>query len=262
MIGYLIVHSSFCHRSHSIRQVPIIQYLVLAQTTFIRSVMLLSYLVFIIECTQSDRSQKLSFVFGIDCIYTITRIVVLYGFHHSRHLIRLVMIVQYRFRHKPHLYNQSSHCPLQFLSQTTPVWSVMTVHYRFHCRSHMYNHSPHCPLWFSSHTTPDQIGLDNSVSISPQTKLIRSITSLSYLVFITKHTQFDQSRQLSFTFSIDRICTISHIFLLYGFHHNQHPIRLVTTVQYCFSAQITLVQSVTLLSYLVFVTDDTQSDRS
>ena len=104
------------------------------------------------------------------------------------------------------------------------VQSITTVHQYFHRRPHMYDRSPRCLLQFSSQTTPDQIGLDSSV-------LIRCRPNL-----------YDQSHHCLVWFSLQNICNlivhdisrISHIVVLYNFHHNQHLIRLVTIVQYRF----------------------------
>ena len=62
-----------------------------------------SYIIFVKKYTQLYRSQQLNFIFGIDHINTISHDVVLYGFHHSWHLVRLVTIVQYRFSDVEHL---------------------------------------------------------------------------------------------------------------------------------------------------------------
>ena len=57
-------------------------------------------------------------------------------------------------------------------------------------------------------------------------------TSLSYLVFITYHTRSNRFRPSIFDFVIDQTCKISHIVVLFGFHQNRHPIRLIMIVDY------------------------------
>ena len=88
-------------------------------TAPIWSITLLSCLVFVTNCTRFDRSMQLSFFlyvlyfyfFSVDHIYTISHIVVLSSFHHSRHLILSVLIVQFCFWCRPLLYDQSRCCP-------------------------------------------------------------------------------------------------------------------------------------------------------
>lgn len=70
----------------------------------VRSVTLLSCLIFVIDYT-----------------YTISRIVVLFGFRDRSHSVRLIMIVQFRFRRRPHLYVQS-HC-YPIIDHTLLDWS-------------------------------------------------------------------------------------------------------------------------------------------
>ena len=77
----------------------------------------LSCLVFVTTCNRSDRSRQFGIVFKVECTYTINRVVVLSGFHHRLHPIRSVMIVQYHFQSRTHLYNLSSHCHVWFSSQ-------------------------------------------------------------------------------------------------------------------------------------------------
>ena len=153
-------------------------------------------LVFIIDCTRSDRSLQFNIVFGIDRTCTICHIIVLSGFFHRVHHVQLVTTVHYHFRHRPHLYDRSRHCP----------------------------------IWFSSHIAPDQINIDSLVLILVYTKFIWSFMLLSQLVFIIDHTRSNWSWHFSFVFSVDHICKIIHIVSLSGFCHTQHLIWSVMIV--------------------------------
>ena len=129
------------------------------QTRTIRSITLLFCLVFVIDYTQSDRSQQLIMIFGINCTYMINHVIVMFSFHERTHLIKQVLIVKFWFWSRPDLYN------------------------RLH----------HCLVLFSSQTTPDPISHDILVSFLVQTTPIKSIMLLSNLVFVTYHTWFDRS---------------------------------------------------------------------
>ena len=121
-IGHIIILSGFYHKLHPIQLVMTTQFCfyhrshlcnqsccsfvwfsslttpvwigpnssisILALTIPIRSVMLLPCLVFIIDCTRSDRSQQLSFVFSIDHTCIICHSIVLSGFHHRSYYVR------------------------------------------------------------------------------------------------------------------------------------------------------------------------------
>ena len=89
------------------------------QTALVRSVRLLSYLVFITDRTRSNRLQQFNFAFSINHNNTIGHIVVLFSFRHKLHPIIQVLTVQFRFWCRPHLYNQSCRFAFWFLSQTT-----------------------------------------------------------------------------------------------------------------------------------------------
>ena len=134
----------------------------------------------------------------------------------------------------------------------------MIVQYCFRCRTHLEDRSSHCLVYFSKQTTPNQIGPNSLVLISAYTRPIRLITLLSYPIFIIDHTGFDRSQQLSFVFSVDHIYTISHLVVLSGFRHSQHPIRSVTSVLYHFRCR----WSVKSLSCLVFTTNWTRFNQS
>ena len=114
--------------------------------------------------------------------------------------------------------------------------------------------------------------------------------------FVTDQTQSDRSRQLDFIFDVNWIYTISHVVVLSDFCHSWNSIRSVNVTQFhfwhklhlynqlrhCpiwFSSQLALdpighnnlvsflvyttpVQAITLLSNLILIIDDTQSDWS
>lgn len=164
------------------------------QTTSLRSITQLSYLVFGIVDTRSDRSQQFSIVFGvyrtcmigddsslsffgIDHTCTIGHIVILSSSHHRPYPIRQVPIIQFCFRRRSDLCDPSHQCIVQFLLKTVP--------------------------YLISH--------NSSVSFFTQTCSIRSITQLAYLFFVTIDTRFDRSRQFSMVFYIDHTYIIGHV---------------------------------------------------
>lgn len=111
--------------------------------------------------------------------------------------------------------------------------------------------------------------------------------SLSYLVFVIEHILPDRSRWFSFNFSVHCTSTIIHFVVLFGHRHKLYPVRLVMVIQFLFrsrvesydrshrslvsslleiahysiglnnsalySTEITLIHSITLLSYLLFM---------
>ena len=133
----------------------------------------------------------------------IDYVIVLFGFYHGSHPIRLTMITQYHFWGKPYLYDQSSRCPIQFSLQTLP-----------------------------NHIRPY-----NLVLVLKYTKPIWLVTSLSYLIFITCYIQSDRSRQLSFIFSVNRTCTVNHVVALSCFGNIPHSVRQVPTIQFWFQVR-------------------------
>ena len=54
--------------------------------------------------------------------------------------------------------------------------------------------------------------------VCEKTRPIQSVTSLSNVILVIDHTQFDWS-QLSFIFNLDRIYMIDHVIVLFNFHH-------------------------------------------
>ena len=101
-------------------------------TMLVCSITLLSCLVFVTGFIWSDRARQLNFIFNVDHTYTISYVIVVFGFPHRPHPIQLVMTTQFHFQRIPHLYDQS------------------------HC----------CLVWFSSQIVASQIGLDSSFSMS------------------------------------------------------------------------------------------------
>ena len=93
--------------------------------------MSLSYFVFIIGHTLSNRSWQFSIVFFRHHTCTISHIVVLFDFCDRPHLVQLIIVLSC-LRHRPHI-----------------IWSVLTIQYCIMQRSLYYDWSWHCPIWFS-----------------------------------------------------------------------------------------------------------------
>ena len=89
---------------------------VLGVFTLIWSIMSFSYLVFVIDRTQSHKSQQRNFFFNVDRIWMIGRVIVLYDFRHKSHPIWSITTTQFHFRHRPHPYNPSHRCFIWFSS--------------------------------------------------------------------------------------------------------------------------------------------------
>ena len=191
----------------------------------IQSVMLFSCLVFITVCTQSDRPQQFSIVFGVEHTCTIDHVVVPSGFHHRPHPVRQVLTVQFQFRCRPDLYDRSRRCLIWFSSQTIRDPIIHDNSFRFQHRLHLYDKSHRCPIQFLSQSTLDSISHYNLVSFSMQIAPVRQVTSLSYLLFIIGYTRSNRSQQFSIIFNIEHTCTIGHVVTLSGFHHKPHPIK-------------------------------------
>ena len=148
MISHVVILYGFCYSWHPIQSVMIVQYCFWRRPHLYNR--WCSCPIFIINYTRSYVSWQLNFVFGVDRSYTISHVIVLSSFHHKSRLVWLVMITQFHFRHRPHLYDQSHQCR----------------------------------VWFLLQTTPGQIDLDSSVSILAWATLIWLVMSLSHLVFI------------------------------------------------------------------------------
>ena len=159
----------------------------------------------------------------------------------------------------------------------------------------MYDWSHRYPIWFSSQTALFQIGLKGLVLVLMYTPPIQSVTSLSYLVFITYRTRFDQSqqfsvifcvyctrllftslsflvfitnytlsnqsRQYSIVFGVDRTYMISHIVFPVWFSSQTTLGQIGPKSSVLVSTYTKPIQFVTPLSCVVFVIDCTQSDR-
>ena len=143
--------------------------------------MLLSYLVFVTDYTQFDRSWLFSINFGIDQTYMTNHVIVLSIFNHKSHPIWFVTKVQLGFTRRPYIYYWVHHCSIWFSSYTTLdaiifginctytighvivfscfcqrlhlFQSITKDHYCFHRRLYLYDQSHHCPIWFSSQIT-------------------------------------------------------------------------------------------------------------
>lgn len=145
MMSHIIIMFPLHHRPHIIWLV-----LTVAKITTIRSIMSLSCLHFMIDhiCTISHviilfgfhhksypvgSLMKFSFVFGIvqtcmidallsypifiiDRTYTISHVLVLSNYLDRPHCVWSVMVVQFQFWCRSHLFDQSCHCPLWSLS--------------------------------------------------------------------------------------------------------------------------------------------------
>ena len=138
----------------------------------------------------------------------ISHIVVLFGFRYRLQPIRSVTIIHYHLWRRLHLYNRSRHCSIQFSSQTildqigpdslVQIFNIdqtyMICHVvQFVTYRAQSDRSCHCSVQFSSQIALDPIGRESSVSFLSQNTPVRSVTSLSYLVFITDNTRSDQS---------------------------------------------------------------------
>ena len=149
--------------------------------------------------------------------------------------------------------DRSKQFSFDFNIDQTYILLITTNQLHFLHTPHLYN-QPRCfPIQFSSQSTLNQIGHDSLEFFSTQTALVRSVTSLTYMDFVTDPTRLDQSfltqtasiqsvtqlfylvffivstrsnwsRQLNLVFDIDRIFRINHVVILDGFRYNWHPI--------------------------------------
>lgn len=148
-------------------------------------------MVFIIIGIGSDQSLQLCFIFGIDHTCLIGHNIFLFGFCHILHSVRSVMTTQFPIQPRPQLYNHSHRCPIQFQPQSIP----------------------------------GRIGQDSLVSFSAQTIPIQWVMSLFYLVFVVDYTRSDQSKYLSFFFSVNDTSTIGHVVTLSSFGNIPHLVQ-------------------------------------
>lgn len=85
-IGHVIALFTFCHKPHQVRSF---------------------------------------YTIDVNCTYTIDHVIFLSVFHHKPHLVQSVMKIQFHFLlqiacYRPHLYDQSHRCPIQFQSKEAP----------------------------------------------------------------------------------------------------------------------------------------------
>lgn len=88
-------------------------------------------------------------------------------------------------------------------------------------------------------TTHFLIGLHNSIMYSAKITLVRSIMSLSSLLFMINRIVSYWSWQYSSDFIIDCTCMVSHIIVLVGLHHKPCPIGSVIVVLFHFIVERT-----------------------
>ena len=110
----------------------------------------------------------------------------------------------------------------------------MIVQFHFRCTTDLYDWSRHCPISSLSYTTHCPIGLDSQVLYSRDITLVRSVTSLSCLLFVINCILFDRSRQLSSNFGVDCTYMISQFIVLPGLRHKPQLDGLVITIQFHF----------------------------
>lgn len=127
--------------------------------TPVRTVTLLSCLLFVINHILFYWSWKFSFVFSVDCTCIFSHVIVLSSLFHRPYPIGSILKVQFRFQCRVDLYQRSHPCLVSSLSKTT-----------------------HCP-----------IGLHCSISYSMEITLVQLVTSLSYLLFVIDPILSDQS---------------------------------------------------------------------
>lgn len=113
-ICHIIILFGLCHRLHPVQLVIIIKYSFRQNHTYkVDHVIVLSC--FIIDHTWSDRFRQFSYDFDVDPTYIIDHNIIMLGFRHGLHLIRIVTTTQYCFWHRSYLYNKSCCCPVWFL---------------------------------------------------------------------------------------------------------------------------------------------------
>ena len=132
LISHIVIMSGFHHRLQPIWLVTIAQFH------------------FRYKLHLYNRSQHLNFVFGIEHIYMINHVVVLSGFRHSQHPVRLVMIVYFVFRIGcsctiDHVVVLSGFC-----HRLHRIRLITIGQFRFRRRPYLYDQSSCCPVWFSS----------------------------------------------------------------------------------------------------------------
>lgn len=164
-------------------------------------------------------------------LYTISHIVVLFGFHHNWHPIRSDMIVQCRFQHRLQLYDQSLYCPVWFSSQKTlgPISHNNSI-----CVNHTYTIG-HVFVLSDFHHRLHTAKQVSTVEFRFWRRQDLYDWSRCYPIgFYHRRTWFNQSQQLIFIFGVDRIYKISHVVFIYIFRHSRHLIWSIMIVHYHF----------------------------
>ena len=147
--------------------------------THIQLVTSLSCLVFLIDHSWSDRSRQFNIFFSVDQTYKMDHIIVLFGFCHKSHLVRLIKIARFHFRHR--LYHMIDHIIVLFgfCHKSHLVRLIKITWFHFRHRLYLYdrscscfiwvssqtNQSGCCHIWFSLQTSPSQIRPNNLFSI-------------------------------------------------------------------------------------------------
>ena len=167
----------------------------------------------------------------------------------------------------------------------------MIIQFHIRRRVDLYDRSHHYPIPSSTQSTHYSISLDSSVSYYAEITPIRSVTSVSYLLFVIYHILSNWSCQFNFHFHRDHTCMMIPVVVLSSLHHRSFLVESVMKIQICFQlivdlydrsrrcpisslsqiahyaisldnsisyfAEITLILSVTSSSCLIFVIDYT-----
>ena len=103
--------------------------------------------------------MTIHFFINVEEISTIDHVIILSRLHHGLHIVmssfrdrphhvQSIIKVLLRFRHRPHLYNQSHGCPIWFLSHIVPIRIRLdnSVAFFFLCKTDLYDKSRCCPI--------------------------------------------------------------------------------------------------------------------
>ena len=114
---------------------------------------------------------------------------------------------------------------------------------------HLYDQSRSCLIWFLSQSALDPKGHESLKQFSMQTTLVRSVTLLSYLVFMTDGTRFHRSRQFNINLDVDRICLFGHVIVSSIFLHKPYLVVLSRQFSFMFGVYHTcIIEQVIALS--------------
>ena len=138
--------------------------------------MSLSCLVFITDRTLSDQPSHVSIVFYGDHTCMIGHVGILSSFCDKPHSLLSIMIVQFQFWRRLHLYDQSRHFPFALCLRSYPIESVMIVQFHFRHKADLYDRLRCCPFLCSLYHT-----------------LVWLVKLLSYLLFMIDRILFDRS---------------------------------------------------------------------